>query len=110
MMKIEKKFGSGSLTFFLKGDLDEISSPVFEKEIEESVTEDIENIFFDLSRTDYISSIGIRVLMIAYKKALKSGKRIIIENMSVKAREVLDVVGILPLFACSGDGRDSRCP
>jgi anti-anti-sigma factor len=50
----------------------------------------------------YLSSAGIRVLIIAHKKGKKNNKQITLGEISVKVKDVLDTVGILPLFNRSG--------
>ena len=87
------------LTLFLRGNIDESTTDAFKDKLSEVIAEEYINIYLDLEDVDYISSIGIGALMLAHKKAIKSGKRIMIENMSHKTHQILDVVGILPLFS-----------
>ena len=89
---------SDKLTFFLIGDLDETCSSRVDIEFTKLLEEDSNIIYLDLSKVNYISSVGIGVLMLSYKKAIKCGKKINIVNLSKKAGEILGVVGILHLF------------
>ncbi len=106
-MKIREKVEGENLTLLLEGDLDETSSPIVEEEVERALSENVKKIYFDLKGINYISSIGVRVLILAYKKSVKSGKAVVIERMSQKARDVLETVGILSLFV--DRERQERC-
>jgi len=103
-MKIREHREGKDLTLFLKGNLDEASSPGIEKKLDLILMKDtdIKNIHLDLSDVRYLASAGIRTLIILYKKAIKKDKKILIGNMSGAAREVLEMVGILSLFAGAG--------
>ncbi len=101
-MKIHEELNGRRLVLFLKGNFDETSSPVVEEKLQEALSRDIDSITFNLKGVEYISSAGIRVLIMAYKKMVKSGKSVHMAEMSGKVRDMLEVVGILPLFAETG--------
>lgn len=71
MMSIVKKQDNGVLTIALEGRMDITTAPDLEKEIKnlEGVTE----LIFDLEKLSYISSAGLRVLLLAQKKMNKQG-------------------------------------
>ena len=98
MIQILKKMEDGVLTFKMTGHLDENGSPVVEKELDQIVYDNIQTILFDLSAVDYISSIGIRTLIFAHKQAVKYNKTLKITALSPKGKNILEVVGLLPLF------------
>lgn len=56
------------------------------------------NILIDLQDVDYISSAGIRVLLIALKRRLAVGKRLSCCAVRPSIREVLDMVGLSAQF------------
>ena len=97
-MNIREEVKDGELFLLLDGSFDETSSPDIEDALEEVMAGDVEVVNFDLSKVRYISSAGIRVLIIAHKRAVKSGKKVRIVEMSEKVNEILGTVGILPLF------------
>ena len=97
-MKIREQRNGDELTVFLDGNLDESTSFLVEGELEKIMAKDMKDVILDMEGVKYISSIGIRVLMLAYKKSIKSGKSITMSNVSGKARDILETVGILPLF------------
>ena len=101
-MRITENLDGKNLTLTLEGDLDSVSSPGVEQKIEEVLELNIESLNLDLSKVRYISSIGVRVLVIAYKKAMKDEKKVAIVAMSTKVQDILNEVGILPLFEVKG--------
>ena len=98
-MDIRKEVKEGELFLSLDGSFDETSSPDIEDELEDIMSGEANTINIDLSGVRYISSAGIRVLIIAHKRAVKSGKKIKIVGMSEKVNEILGTVGILSLFS-----------
>lgn len=98
MIKIFKNIEDGVLTIKMSGHLDENGSPAVEKELDQIVYDNIQTILFDLGAVDYISSIGIRTLIFAHKQAVKNNKTLRITALSPKGRNILEVVGLLPLF------------
>ena len=101
-MRITENLDGKNLTLTLEGDLDSVSSPGVEQKIEEVLELNIESLNLDLSKVRYISSIGVRVLVIAYKKAMTDEKKVAIVAMSTKVQDILNEVGILPLFEVKG--------
>jgi len=99
-MKIQEEINAPfkTITLSFQGNLDENSAASAERKILEAFGGEYDNIGLDLSSVGYISSIGIRVLIIAYKKSIKSGKKFAITKMSDRARDTLSMVGLLPVF------------
>lgn len=56
------------------------------------------SVAFDFSDLDYISSAGLRVLMVAYKRATAGGGTIRVANACEEVREVFEITGFSDLF------------
>ena len=92
-MQINKNLEAGKLTLAPVGRVDTITSPELEAAI---VLDGVEELVFDLSQVDYISSAGLRVLLSAQKKmATKSMK---IANAKPAVKEVCDITGFSDIF------------
>ena len=91
-MDIKKELKDGELTIELSGRLDTTTSPELEKELKNSVVDDIKKLVFDFSTLEYISSAGLRVLLAAQKVMNKQGEMIIL-NASSDIMEVFDITG-----------------
>lgn len=91
----------------LAGRLDMASSP----EVLESLNAQIDagrlHIVLDLTSTDYISSSGLRVLLMAQKRLTASGGYLLLCGINAYVREVFDVAGFMSLFAVYSDQKSA---
>ena len=91
MLKIEKKMEDGACTIALEGRLDTVTSPDFEKEVEE-IKEELKDFVLDLEKLEYISSSGLRVLLAAQKLMNKQGAMKVV-NVGGPIMEIFEVTG-----------------
>lgn len=101
-MRIKDQIEGDELTLFLEGTFDETGSPELESRIGDILSQEPKKICVDMTGVTYISSAGIRVLIVMHKRAIKKEKRVILRNMSSKISEIIETVGILPLFTEEG--------
>ena len=88
---------SGRLQIKLCGRVDSITAPVFLKAWEEEVkTGKVDSVVTDCADLKYISSAGLRVLLII-KKSLQ-GNEFILHNVNEPIMEILDTTGFSDLF------------
>jgi anti-anti-sigma factor len=86
----------------LAGRLDGASSPAHEKALQELLVGDINSIDIDLSELDYVSSAGLRVLLVAAKAAKAKGGKVTLLSPKPATVEVLKISGfdkIIPIKA-----------
>jgi len=96
-MDIEQKRIGKSVVLTLNGRLDTVNAPLLENKIKEQ--EDITELTLDFEGINYISSMGLRVLLQA-KKAMKAdGAKLSIINMRDSVREIFEMTGFLNLMA-----------
>ena len=96
MLNIEKKLENGALFIALTGELDTLSSPDFEKELEPLLPE-ADSITIDFEKLEYISSAGLRVLLSAQKVMNKQGS-MVIRNVKPDIMEIFDVTGFVDIL------------
>ena len=98
MMNIEQeRVGKSTAVLKIYGRLDTVNAPLLEGKIKEQ--EGITELTLDFKGVDYISSMGLRVLLQA-KKAMKAdGIRLAIINMQDSVREIFEMTGFLNLMA-----------
>ena len=95
-MTIEKKREGRRLELFLEGRLDTITSPELEAELKDA-TEGITELIFDFEKLEYISSAGLRVLLMEQKKMSRQGK-MAIRNINQVIAEVFKVTGFASIL------------
>lgn len=81
---------TGSLNTNTASQLESTLEPLLEK---------AEAITFDFADLEYVSSAGLRVLMMAYKRL--NGGTVSIENATDDVREVFDITGFSDIFSIS---------
>ena len=90
-MTINKSENGSAMTISLEGRLDTTTSPALEKELNE-VLPNINELVFDFSKLEYISSAGLRVLLTAHKAMSRKGG-MKVTNVNEIVQEVFDVTG-----------------
>ena len=90
-MKIEKNLNEKNLVVALEGRLDTTTAPQLEEELKTGL-EGVTNLVIDLSKLEYISSAGLRVLLSAFKIMRNKGK-MKVTNANELVKEVFEVTG-----------------
>ena len=91
MLDIKKTVNGNELVIVMTGRLDTLTAPQLEEELSASI-DSAENLVFDFSELEYISSAGLRVLLSARKTKNASGS-MTVKNVSEEIREIFDVTG-----------------
>lgn len=90
-MEIVSKTEGNKATMEISGWLDTQTAPQLEKELS-GLADSITSLVFDFSKLEYISSAGLRLVIVAYKKiADKDGFKII--NVSDEVYDVFSLTG-----------------
>lgn len=90
-MKIEKNLNEKNLVVALEGRLDTTTAPQLEEELKTGL-EGVTDLVIDLSKLEYISSAGLRVLLSAFKTMRNKGK-MKVTNANELVKEVFEVTG-----------------
>ena len=89
-MTIDKKLEGDKLTIRLEGDLNTLSAPELESAVRAHL-QDVNHIVIDMTALNYISSAGLRVLLVAYTDLNARGGTLLIQNPNEEIREIFDV-------------------
>ena len=93
MLKVEKKLEDGALFIALEGELDTLSSPDFEAELEPLLSQ-TDSLTFDFEKLEYISSAGLRVLLAAEQAMEEKGaKQVKVLHLNDTIRHIFDITG-----------------
>ena len=91
MLNISKTAENNTLTLALEGRLDTVTAPQLESELKASL-DGVKALTMDLSKLEYISSAGLRVLLSAQKQMNKQGEMKVI-NAGETIMEIFEVTG-----------------
>lgn len=97
-MNLEQEHRDDILILRPVGRLDSSSSPELERVLSEQLAAGTLRLVFDFSALDYISSAGLRVVLLAGKKLRASRGKLALVGLQDMVREVFDMSGFLALF------------
>ncbi len=97
-MNLEQERRDDILILRPRGRLDSSSSPELERLLVEQLDAGIQRLVLDFSGLEYISSAGLRVVLLAGKKLRASKGKIVLVSLQDMVREVFDMSGFLALF------------
>ena len=95
-MTIEKMRNNNELTVSLEGRLDTVTAPSLEEELKANL-DGVQELVFDFQALEYISSAGLRVLLMAQKTMNKQGS-MVIRNVNVTIAEVFEITGFADML------------
>jgi anti-sigma B factor antagonist len=80
----------------LIGSLNAKTFPLLEKEVNIALEKSPNMLIFDLEKLEYISSAGIRVILIANKAMKKKNGKAMFANMQPQIKKVFEIINALP--------------
>ncbi len=89
-MEIKSKTEGTRLTISVSGRVDTVTAPEFEAGLKFG---DATCVVIDLANVPYMSSAGLRLLLVAHKKMVGKGGELQIANLQSTVRDVFDVTG-----------------
>ena len=92
MFSIDRKKDGDNLYFSISGRLDTTTSP----ELETAIKEEMDNtasLTIDMENLDYISSAGLRVLLLAQKKMNERDGVLTVKKPNMVIREIFEMTG-----------------
>ncbi len=96
-----KELRQGIVIVFPGGPVDHENAEDFETRLVSSVEEasrSVGSLIIDFSKVDYMTSIGLRSLMMAVKKAESASVKILVTGMNETMREIFHISGFEKLF------------
>jgi anti-sigma B factor antagonist len=83
----------------LEGELDSRSAPA----VQQRVVRQLEHggrLLLDVTALTYVSSAGLRTLLLAYRRAVAAGGRVALTGVSTELAEIMQATGFLHFFDC----------
>ncbi|MDD5061711.1 MAG: STAS domain-containing protein [Candidatus Marinimicrobia bacterium] len=100
-MEIATNRSKDVLIVAVSGRLDTVTAPEFEKKILELVTPENLKIILNCADLSYISSSGLRVILMTLKKVKANNGKLIICGLQESIKEVFNICGFTSLLTIS---------
>ena len=84
------------------GKLDAVTAPQFREDLEQTLPPDARRVVLDLSETPYVSSAGLRVLIVLAKQVMPRGK-LAVAGLNESVREVFELAGFDKIMTLCDD-------
>ncbi len=91
-MDIKKTQENGVPTIAVSGRLDTVTAPALDAELHD-IDAAVLSLVLDFQALEYISSAGLRILLLTHKSMQKRGGSLTLKNVSTDIMEVLDMTG-----------------
>ncbi len=90
-MRLEKVRVAGGLRVMVEGKIDTVTAPDFGTEISDEL-DDVKELILDFREVEYVSSLGLRVILELQKKMNEQGKMRIV-NVNKTVMDVFNLTG-----------------
>ena len=101
-MDVTEERSGAALVLQITGRIDSNTAQAFEAALVQAVGKD-RFVVVDMKQVEYVSSAGLRALLVAAKKARAGGGVIKLAAMAAHIREVFDISGFTSLFDIQPD-------
>jgi anti-anti-sigma factor len=91
-MEINKTQNGSTVILILTGRLDTVTAPKMQEALTEAILS-AEKVELDFAGMDYVSSAGLRVLLLGEKNAKAAGKSMTLKNVSQEVMDVFEITG-----------------
>lgn len=98
----------GITTLELKGRLDSLSSPVLEKQLLDLIASNERQLIIDFSQLSYISSVGLRVFIVASRQLKSANGRLVLCGQSAEVKGIFDITGFSQLFKIVASQKEAQ--
>lgn len=102
-MELSSNHDGKSLVVAIHGRLDVMNAPRFETMLMEEVQRGETSFILDLSQLEYISSAGLRTLLVMAKRIQSQQGSLVLCGLGGGVREVFEVSGFSKIFTCCPD-------
>lgn len=98
-MKIQEDLQDGICVISPYGRIDSVTSDTLDEKLQAILSQNTHKLLINFSNTDFISSAGLRVLLMAAKKAKAQSCKMRLCGLNDILKDIFDVSGFIALFA-----------
>jgi anti-sigma B factor antagonist len=96
-MDVNVKTLNDILIICVEGNIDSKTSPELQQKIVEA-TLDANKIIIDMSKVEFVSSAGLRVLLMVYRQIKTNNGTVVLVGVSEEIKEVMSMTGFINFF------------
>jgi len=93
----------GVFVFTPSGSLDTNTYQILEARVDDVLRHSPRTVVFDMAGLDYISSMGLRVILKTEKNLKQKGGKVVLTNLQPQIEKVFEIVNALPSFTIFKD-------
>jgi len=97
-MTIIQKEKDSIMELSISGRLDAVSAVEADKDFNSVIDAGHKNLLINLTTLDYISSAGLRVLLVVAKRVQQNGGKVVLCALSSNVKEVFEISGFSSIF------------
>ena len=97
-MELIEKNTEKCIIIGLKGRLDTINYSILEKRLMELLDQNVTKIMVNCSQMDYVSSSGLRILLMALKRITMVKGKFVLCSLQENIREIFEISGFTSIF------------
>lgn len=97
-MTIIQEEKDGIVELNISGRLDAVSAVEADKDFSSVIDAGHERLLVNLTNLDYISSAGLRVLLVVAKRIQQNGGKVVLCSLSANVKEVFEISGFSSIF------------
>ena len=99
-MEIEERTGASAVVVSLNGRLDGTTAPALEARVSAIVDRGDVRMVLDCARMNYVSSAGLRVLLMSARNCQQHGGELALAALQPECRSVLEMSGFHTIIEC----------
>ena len=97
-MELIEKNTEKCMIIGIKGRLDTINYSILEKRLMELLDQNVSKILVNCSQMDYVSSSGLRILLMALKRITMVKGKFVLCSLQENIREIFEISGFTTIF------------
>ena len=97
-MKITRNKKDGTMHLSIAGRLDAVTAVEADNDFNKIIAEGHNNLLIDLNELDYISSAGLRVLLVVAKRIQQNNGKVVLCSLTTNVKEVFEISGFSSIF------------
>ena len=105
-MEIIRKQEKDISTISIIGRLDAVTAVEAEQELNQAIKDGTTKLLLNLEELEYVSSAGLRILLLITKNLQQKGGKVVLANLSANVKEIFDISGFTSIFTITDSVED----